>query len=114
MASWKTQINSKSMSHCLRVNHCQWHKKNGDEVFSGSFCLSGNGYYRAEKVGDNSYANEITKTAKKFKMNLSPLQVRLNFIVKVLFSTAIFLVILEIIRNPNGFSDLDFVRKYPL
>jgi cation-transporting ATPase E len=31
--------------------------------------------------------------------------------VKVLFSTAIFLVILEIVRNPGGFSDLDFVRK---
>lgn len=86
-------------------------KKNGDEVLSGSFCLSGNGYYRAEKVGDNSYANEITKTAKKFKLNLSPLQVKLNFIVKVLFSTAIFLVILEIVRNPGGFSDLDFVRR---
>lgn len=86
-------------------------KKNGDEVLSGSFCLSGNGYYKAEKVGDNSYANEITKTAKKFKMNVSPLQVKLNFIVKVLFSTAIFLVILEIIRNPNGFSDLDFIRR---
>lgn len=86
-------------------------KKNGDEVLSGSFCLSGNGFYKAEKVGDNSYANEITKTAKKFKLNLSPLQVKLNFIVKVLFSTAIFLVILEIIRNPGGFSDLDFVRR---
>jgi len=86
-------------------------KRNGDEVLSGSFCLSGNGFYRAEKVGDNSYANEITKTAKKFKMNLSPLQVKLNFIVKVLFSTAIFLVILEIVRNPGGFSDLDFIRK---
>ena len=86
-------------------------KKNGDEVLSGSFCLSGNGFYRAEKVGDNSYANEITKTAKKFKLNLSPLQVKLNFIVKVLFSTAIFLVILEIVRNPGGFSDLDFVRR---
>lgn len=86
-------------------------KKNGDQVLSGSFCLSGNGFYKAEKVGDNSYANEITKTAKKFKLNLSPLQVKLNFIVKVLFSTAIFLVILEIIRNPNGFSDLDFVRR---
>jgi len=86
-------------------------KKNGDEVLSGSFCLSGNGFYKAEKVGDNSYANEITKTAKKFKLNLSPLQVKLNFIVKVLFSTAIFLVILEIIRNPDGFSDLDFVRR---
>ncbi len=86
-------------------------KKNGDEVLSGSFCLSGNGFYKAEKVGDNSYANEITKTAKKFKLNLSPLQVKLNFIVKVLFSTAIFLVILEIIRNPGGFQDLDFIRK---
>jgi cation-transporting ATPase E len=42
------------------------HKKNGDEVLSGSFCLSGNGFYKAVKVGDNSYANEITKTAKKF------------------------------------------------
>lgn len=86
-------------------------KRNGDEVLSGSFCLSGNGFYKAEKVGDNSYANEITKTAKKFKLNLSPLQVKLNFIVKVLFSTAIFLVILEIIRNPGGFQDLDFIRK---
>ncbi|NOS85166.1 MAG: HAD-IC family P-type ATPase [Ignavibacteria bacterium] len=86
-------------------------KRNGDEVLSGSFCLSGNGFYKAEKVGDNSYANEITKTAKKFKLNLSPLQIKLNFIVKVLFSTAIFLVILEIIRNPSGFSDLDFIRK---
>jgi len=87
------------------------HKKNGDEVLSGSFCLSGNGFYKAVKVGDNSYANEITKTAKKFKLNLSPLQVKLNFIVKVLFSTAIFLVILEIVRTPGGFSDLDFVRR---
>lgn len=86
-------------------------KKTGDEVLSGSFCISGNGYYTAEKVGDNSYANEITKTAKKFKLNLSPLQIKLNFIVKVLFSTAIFLVTLEVIRNPNGFSDLDFVRR---
>lgn len=86
-------------------------KKTGDEVLSGSFCISGGGIYKAEKVGDNSYANEVTKTAKKFKMNLSPLQVKLNFIVKVLFSTAIFLVTLEIIRNPNGFSDLDFIRK---
>ena len=86
-------------------------KKVNEEVLSGSFCVSGSGYYKAEKVGDNSYASEITKTAKKFKLNISPLQVKLNFIVKVLFSTAIFLVILEIIRTPSGFSDLDFIRK---
>lgn len=86
-------------------------KKAGDEILSGSFCVSGNGYYKAVKIGDNSYANEITKTAKKFKLNISPLQVKLNFIVKVLFAAAIFLVIIQIIRNPGGFADLDFIRK---
>lgn len=86
-------------------------KKEGDEVLSGSFCVSGGGYYRAEKVGDDSYASSITKTAKKFKMNPSPLQVRLNFIVKSLFGVAVVLAMLEIIRTPGGFSDMDFVRK---
>lgn len=86
-------------------------KKIGEEILSGSFCVSGNGFYKAVKIGDQSYANQITKTAKKFKLYLSPLQVKLNFIVKLLFSTAIFLVILEIIRTPGGFADLDFVRK---
>ncbi|MCX7878470.1 MAG: HAD-IC family P-type ATPase [Ignavibacteria bacterium] len=86
-------------------------KNVGDEVLSGSFCLSGSGYYIAEKVGDESYASNITKTAKKFKLYLSPLQRKLNLIVKILFSTAIFLAFLEIVRNPGGFQDNDFVRK---
>ncbi|MCI0450041.1 MAG: HAD-IC family P-type ATPase [Chlorobi bacterium] len=86
-------------------------KKINDEVLSGSFCVSGNGLYIAEKVGDESYANRVTQTAKKFKLNLSPLQVKLNFIIKVLFSSAVFLVALEIIKTPSGFTDNDFVRK---
>lgn len=86
-------------------------KKGNDVVLSGSFCLSGNGFYIAVKVGDESYANEITKTAKKFKLNISPLQVRLNFIVKLLFATAVFLAGLTIIRDPSGFSNVDFIRK---
>lgn len=86
-------------------------KNSGEELLSGSFCISGNGYYKAVYVGDTSYANRITQTAKKFKLYLSPLQVKLNFIVKVLFSTAIFLVLLEIIRTPDGFTNLDFIRR---
>jgi cation-transporting ATPase E len=85
-------------------------KKDGEEVLSGSFCVSGGGYYKAVKVGDDSYASSITRTAKKFKMNLSPLQVRLNFIVKALFGVALFLAALEIIRNPYGFESVDFIR----
>jgi cation-transporting ATPase E len=86
-------------------------KKEGEEVLSGSFCVSGSGYYTAEKIGDQSYASAITKTAKRFKMNPSPLQVRLNFIVKALFASALFLAALEVVKNPSGFEDVDFVRR---
>jgi len=86
-------------------------KSQNDTVLSGSFCVSGNGYYTAEKVGAESYANDITKLAKRYKMNVSPLQSKLNYIVKMLFGIAVFLAALEIVRNPGGFSDMDFVRR---
>jgi cation-transporting P-type ATPase E len=86
-------------------------KKENDKVMSGSFCTSGGGVYKAEKVGDDSYAQEITKLAKKYKLTLSPLQVKLNFIVKLLFGVSVVLILLEILKNPGGFSDVDFIRK---
>jgi len=86
------------------------HKKQDDEILSGSFCLSGNGYYKAEKIGNESYAAQITSQAKKYKFDLTPLQKKINFIVKILFVVAIVLVIVEIALNQNGFNP-DFVRK---
>jgi cation-transporting ATPase E len=86
--------------------------KNTDEkILSGSFCVSGNGYYIAEKVGDESYASEVTKLAKKYKLNLSPLQITLNRIVKTLFGAAIVLVVLTLIFSPGGTAEIDMVRK---
>ena len=86
-------------------------KNEGDTVLSGSFCVSGNGYYIAEKVGDESYASEITKLAKKFKLNLSPLQIRINFLVKALFTTAVLLVVLEALFQNISFGYVESVRK---
>ncbi|MGH2574158.1 MAG: HAD-IC family P-type ATPase, partial [Ignavibacteria bacterium] len=86
-------------------------KKIEDKVLSGSFCVSGNGYYIAEKVGDESYASGVTKLAKKFKLNLSPLQIRINFIVKMLFATAIVLVVVQIFIQGGDFGEVDFIRK---
>ena len=85
-------------------------KKEKDEVLSGSFCLSGNGFYKAEKIGDHSFAAEITKTAKKFKFDKTPLQKRIDFIVKTLFGVAVVLVLLEVILNRGNY-DIDFIRK---
>lgn len=86
------------------------HKKENEEVLSGSFCLSGNGFYKAEHIGNDSYAAQITLQAKKYKFDLTPLQKKINLIVKVLFAVAVVLVILEIIFNKDGFNP-DFVRK---
>lgn len=86
------------------------HKNETDEILSGSFCLSGNGFYTAEKIGDESYAAQVTITAKKYKFDLTPLQKRINFIVKSLFVVAVILVLVEIIFNRDGFNP-DFVRK---
>jgi cation-transporting ATPase E len=86
-------------------------KNENDKILSGSFCVSGNGYYIAEKVGDNSYASEVTRLAKRFKLNLSPLQIKINFIVKVLFGTAVLLIILEGLANRISFGYVESVRK---
>lgn len=87
-------------------------KKQGDKVLSGSFCISGAGYYKAEKIGDESYAQSITNLAKKYKFDLTPLQKKINIFLKFLFLFAIFLVIIKIIigRNPN-ISETDFIRE---
>jgi cation-transporting ATPase E len=82
-----------------------------EEILSGSFCVSGNGFFIAEKVGDRSYASEITKLAKKFKLNLSPLQIKLNFIVKSLFGISLILVLLEVIFRMDNSVQIDFVRR---
>lgn len=86
------------------------HKNEKDEILSGSFCLSGNGFYTAEKIGEESFAAQITKTAKKYKFDLTPLQKKINLIVEMLFVVAVLLVILEVTVNNEGMN-VDFVRK---
>ncbi|MCX6165744.1 MAG: HAD-IC family P-type ATPase [Ignavibacteriae bacterium] len=88
-------------------------KSEGDSVLSGSFCVSGNGVYRAEKVGDKSYANSVTTLAKKMNLSISPLQKKINLILKLLFGFALILTGVEIIAwyaNPK-IEFVDFIRK---
>jgi cation-transporting ATPase E len=58
-------------------------KKQGDPVFSGSFCITGSAYYTASKVGADSLANKITAKARSFKVVLTPLQNDVNFIIRL-------------------------------
>jgi len=58
-------------------------KKAGDKVFSGSFCVTGNSLFEVEKVGAESFANQITASAKAFRRVLTPLQVEVNLVMKI-------------------------------
>lgn len=87
-------------------------KTNGGQILSGSFCLSGNGYYVAEKVGDDSYAANVTRLARKYKFTLTPLQRRINFFVKALFGAAVVVVLLKILLTRNAsLLEIDAVRE---
>jgi cation-transporting ATPase E len=87
-------------------------KEDGDEVLSGSFCVSGNGFYVAERVGDACHAAEVTNLAKKLKHTITPLQKKLNHIVEAMMLVSLALVLLEIFFHPQAsFSDVDFIRR---
>ena len=74
-------------------------KHPGDELMSGSFCMTGGGYYEAAKVGLDSFANKLTAKAKVFKRELTPLQKQVNQIVRVLLIVVIIFEILVWSRN---------------
>ena len=66
-------------------------KQQGDPVYSGSFCVSGTGYYEAEKVGADSLASKMTAEARKFHKSLTPLQHQINLMIRLLLGVAILL-----------------------
>src|SRR5665648_341210 len=77
-------------------------KHSGDALLSGSFCMTGGGYYEAQKVGLESFANKLTAKATEFKRELTPLQRQINQIVRVLLLVVVVFEILVWVRNTIG------------
>ena len=69
-------------------------KDTRDEVLSGSFCLSGSGYYEVERVREDSHAEKVAGEAREFRHPPSPLQEEVN---RVIWASTIVLVPLGII-----------------
>ncbi len=59
-------------------------KRDGDQVLSASFCVSGDGCYRAEKVGRESYASQLIANARQFRLTKTPLQKKIDLSVRVI------------------------------
>ncbi|NIP44595.1 MAG: HAD-IC family P-type ATPase [candidate division Zixibacteria bacterium] len=65
-------------------------KQPGDEVYSGSFVISGRIEYEANRVGSESLANKLTEGARKFTSEPTPLQKEINLIVRILLIAVLF------------------------
>jgi cation-transporting ATPase E len=59
-------------------------KRKGEAVLSGSFCVAGDGFYRAEKVGRDSYANQLVANARQFRFTKTPLQRKIDYSVRLI------------------------------
>lgn len=61
-------------------------KHPGDPVYSGSFCVNGSACYEAEQVGLKSVANQLTAGARAFRQVKTPLQIDIDFVVRLLLA----------------------------
>ncbi len=65
-------------------------KAGGDALLSGSFAVTGEALAEATAVGEASFANKLTRDARKFKLELTPLQRDVNSLLHVLLLIVIF------------------------
>jgi magnesium-transporting ATPase (P-type) len=69
-------------------------KRTADRLLSGSFAISGSGYYELDAVREDSYAEKIAGEAREFRHPPSPLQEETN---RILWATTILMVPLAIL-----------------
>ena len=74
-------------------------KKVGDTILAGSFVVSGTCYARVEKVGVNTYLQQLSSKAKKYKRPKSELFNSLQLIIKVIGIIMIPIAILMYVNN---------------
>lgn len=68
-----------------------------DDVLSGSFLVTGQTQIEATGVGEKSFANNLTKNAREFSSEYTPLQREVNRILRVLLLIVIFFGILAVL-----------------
>src|SRR5690606_17668893 len=66
-------------------------KRAGDTVMSGSFCVSGTAMYEAQKVGAESFANQLTASARSYRVVKTPLQRDIDLVIRLLTLLAMFI-----------------------
>ncbi len=72
-------------------------KHQGDQVLSGSFCITGTALIEATKVGEQSFANQLTQNARQFKLEQTPLQRDVNQLLRILLLIVVFFTVVLVV-----------------
>lgn len=84
-------------------------KRQGDPILSGSFCINGDLIYRAEAVGSESFASQLTASARQFTPVSTPLQQQVALTIRLLMVLTVFMALVFYI---SGFiRRLDFLQN---
>src|SRR5262245_6745601 len=87
-------------------------KQAGDRLFSGSFCVTGAGYFEADQVGAASFANQLTATARNFQVAQTPLQRSIDIVVRVVMLVVLLMSIIILVASLlEGLSTLRLVQS---
>lgn len=70
----------------------------GERLLAGSFCVAGEGLYRADQVGANSTAQKIAKQARQHRYAAGPIQEAIDRVVRLLSYAAIALSAMYLVR----------------
>ncbi|MGH9288515.1 MAG: cation-translocating P-type ATPase [Acidimicrobiales bacterium] len=80
-------------------------KASGDEVLSGSFVTAGQGWYRADRIGAESYANQLASEARRFSLVRSELRRGtdriLGMVTWLIIPTAILLIFSQLAESTD-------------
>ncbi|MCL4858558.1 MAG: HAD-IC family P-type ATPase [Caldilineaceae bacterium] len=72
-------------------------KSKEDQVLSGTFAISGEVVAEATGVGEGSFANKLTQNARKFSMEVTPLQRSVNLLLRIVLLIVAFFGVLAVI-----------------
>ncbi|MBD2175801.1 HAD-IC family P-type ATPase [Pseudanabaena sp. FACHB-1998] len=86
-------------------------KQLDDIVLSGSFCLAGSCVFRADKIGNESYAVKLSQSSRVYKRVFTPLQKKIDILVEIFILVLIVAAFLHIASSLNsGRTMVDTIR----
>ena len=77
-------------------------KQIDDIVLSGSFCLAGSCVFRADKIGDESYAVRLSQSSRVYKRVFTPLQKKIDVLVEIFILVLIVAAFLHLASSLNS------------